>query len=335
MSTTPDNHPVEQKKASPADVFRGNLQRYENDLKALLQIHGVTPEKFITSTMTAVKKEPRLLECDQRTLFAAILVSAELGLSPNTHSGLSFILPYRRKYKDGGKEKYVLEAQFQLGYQGCIDIALRNPKIEAIESGVIHQNEEWYFDKGKRDPFSLKPLPPSERGEPVASFAIAWLRDSARPKVVVLYKEEIAQIAKLSKAANSEYSPWNKDGSDPFRWMWRKTAIKQLWKELPKTSEMEKAQHIENVAETGGNIHLNDEGKPEIIDTTYLEDLSKQERLESKAASVAEGVKNLRNKKAEESSSELNTPNNTAPEGNPSDVDPEDLTPEEREQIRR
>lgn len=331
MSTTPANTAPEVKKPSPVDVFRGNLQRYETDLKALLQIHGVTPEKFITSTMTAVKKEPKLLECDQRTLFAAILVSAELGLAPNTHSGLSFILPYRRKYKEGNKEKYVLEAQFQLGYQGCIEVSLRNPKIESIESGVIYENEEWYFDKGKRDPFSHKPLPPSKRGKPVAAFAIAWLRDNPRPKVVVLYEEDIMLIAKISKAANSEYSPWNKDGSDPFKWMWRKTAIKQLWKELPKTSEMEKAQHIENVAETGGNVRLNDDGQPEIIDTTYMEDLSKQERLESKAASVAEGVKNLRNKKEEPPQ---DAPKEAEPEGDPSVVDPEDLTPEEQERLK-
>lgn len=329
MSTTPANLPAETKKPSPVDVFRGQLQRYETDLKALLQIHGVTPEKFITSTMTAVKKEPRLLECDQRTLFAAILVSAELGLSPNTHSGLSWILPYRRKYKENGKDKYVLEASFQLGYQGCIEVSLRNPKIESIESGTIYENEEWHFDKGKRDPFSHKPLPPSKRGKPIASFALAWLSGVERPKVVVLYEEEIMEIAKISKAANSEYSPWNKAGSDPQRWMQRKTCIKQLWKELPKTSEMEKAQHIENVAETGGNVRLNDEGQPEIIDTTYMEDLTKQERLEGKGARVAEGVRNLRNKKAEEQA-----PEESAPEGSPSEVDPEDLLPEEREKLK-
>lgn len=47
-----------------------------------------------------------------------------------------------------------------------------------------------------------------------------------------------------------------------------------------------------------------------------------KERQETKAANVAEGVRNLRNKKA---------PDQGTPQGNPSEIDPSDLTPEERE----
>lgn len=297
------NAPVktESKAPSQIDVFKGNLLKYETDLKSLVAMHGISPEKFITTTINAVKKEPKLLECDPKTLFGAIMMSAELGLAPNTQMGLAFILPYNRRYKDGNNWQQVLEAQFQLGYQGWVEIMLRNPKIESVESGIIYSNEEWFYDKGKRDPFSHKPLPPSQRGEWIAAFALAWLKDSAKPKVVVLWKEDIEKVKKISKAANSEYSPWNKADSDPFLWMPRKTALKQLAKELPKTNEIEKVYHIDNVVETGGTVRLNEDKTVETVETTFMEDLSKQEKLETKSEDVAAGVKSMIGKKADAS----------------------------------
>lgn len=290
-----ESQALEPKKApTQIEVFHGNLKKYENDLKALLTIHNIAPEKFMTLTLNAVKRNQKLLECDPKTLFGAILVSAELGLEPNTVMGYAHILPYKRKYKEGSQWKEILEAQFQIGYPGWLEIMYRNPKIESIDSGVIYENEEWYFDKGKREPFSHKPLPPSERGANwVAIFAIAWLKNAVRPKVIVLYREDIDKIKKLSQGANSDYSPWNNVDKDPFLWMPRKTALKQIVKELPKTREIERVYNIDNVVETGGTVRLNDAGEVETVETTYLEDLNKQDKMESKSNAVAEGVKGM------------------------------------------
>lgn len=243
-----NNTQVAPKKLTQIDIFHGNLKKYESDLKALLSIHKLSPEKFITMTLNAVKRTPKLLECDPKTLFGSIMVAAELGLEPNTVMGYAHILPYKRKFKEGAQWKEVLEAQFQIGYPGWLEIMYRNPKIESIDTGVIYENEEWTFDKGKREPFSHTPLPPSKRGANwVAIFAIAWLKDSSKPKVIVLYKEDIDQIRKLSQGANSDYSPWNSSDKDPFLWMPRKTGIKQLVKELPKTKEIDTVYHLDNV----------------------------------------------------------------------------------------
>jgi recombination protein RecT len=290
MSTEPSQSTAvaTAKKPTQLDVFHSQLTKYEGDIKALLAIYNMDPNKFITMTLNAVKRTPKLLECDPKTLFASIMVSAELGLEPNTLMGYAHILPFKRKFKEGSQWKEVLEAQFQLGYPGWLEIMYRNPKIESIDTGAIYENEEWTFDKGKREPFSHKPLPPSKRGkEWVAIFAIAWLRDSVKPKVIVLYKEEIDQIKKLSQGANSEYSPWNSSEKDPFLWMPRKTGIKQLVKELPKTKEIEKVYHIDNVVETGGTIRLNEDNTIEAVESDYAKALPNTMRKENKESAVA------------------------------------------------
>ena len=62
-------------------------------------------------------------------------------------------------------------------------------------------------------------------------------------------KDEVLAFKKFSKSANGQYgdkySPWNPD-NDPELNMWRKTAIKQIAKILPKNEEIYKALDNDN-----------------------------------------------------------------------------------------
>lgn len=58
-------------------------------------------------------------------------------------------------------------------------------------------------------------------------------------------KSDIEKIKGMSKAANSDHSPWN-SASDPELWMWKKTVLKQLAKLLPKTEELSQAIASDN-----------------------------------------------------------------------------------------
>jgi len=275
---------------TPVQTFQNQLKGYEGNIRDLLAIHGMTEREFMVVTLNSIKKVPKLLECDRKTLIAAILTSAELGLPPNTPLGLSYILPYNRKVKVGNQWTHVLEAQWQPGYQGLLEVVLRNPRVESIDSGIVYSNETWVFNKGLRDPFSHTPLPPSKRGEPVGAYAIAWLKDSVKPKVVFLYKEEIDMFKKISQGANSEYSPWNSDEKDPAKWMWRKTCIKQLIKELPKTKEMARAYVHDNVVEMGGSQTVTEEGTVEVIESDFQKNQPKIEQKEAKDANIASTI---------------------------------------------
>lgn len=262
------------KDLTPAQVFEKQLTSYGGNMKALLAAHNMSEQEFMVTAINAVKKTPALLNCDRATLIGAILTSAELGLPPNTPMGFAFIIPYKRKGKD--------EAQYQIGYQGWLEIMQRNPKVESIDSGIVYEKEEWYFNKGLRVPFSHKPLPPKDRGVAIGAYAIAWIKGSEKPKAVFLYAEEIMQFKKISQGASSEYSPWNQDEKDPQKWMWRKTAIKQLSKELPKTRDISRAYVQDNITETGGNQRVTPEG--EIIDVEAVPVAEK--KAEEKAAAI-------------------------------------------------
>ena len=65
--------------------------------------------------MRMVQRTPKLLECTPETLLNSCMTMASLKLMPSGVSGEAFVLPY--------KNKGVMEAQFQLGYQGLVTLA--------------------------------------------------------------------------------------------------------------------------------------------------------------------------------------------------------------------
>lgn len=290
----------QQKAPSPVMVFEKQLNSYEQAIVSLVQTKGLDPKEFMVTTLNVIKRNNDLLNCDRATLFGAILQSAELGLVPNTPFGLSYIIPYNRSYKDErGSWQKTKEAQFQIGYQGWLEIMYRNPRISHVATELIHEHEEFEEISGSKPTYVHKKKRPAERGEPVGVYAVAYLKDSDNPIIKVLWKEELDAFKKISQGAYSTVykdgkptkdkvenpeSPWNNADKDPQRWQFRKTAIKQLAKMLPKTVELEKAYHVDNAVEVGGRVVASEntiDARAEVVDDDYLQ---KSEKVDQKAA---------------------------------------------------
>lgn len=246
--------------------FEITLKKYEQNIIDLLHDRGVSPKEFMVITTNAVKKNPKLLECDRATLFGAILTAAELGLPPNTPAQLSYIIPYKRKYKDGNMWKEVMEAQFQIGYQGHLELMHRNPNVQDVETDVVYEKDEFEVIKGEDKKIIHKPYYGEDRGKRIATYAIVYLKGAVKPKFVVLRDYEIEKFKKISQSAAYDSSPWKDEDKDPMGWMWRKTAIKQIAKEIPKTKAIERALQVDNAMETGGKLIVTEEGEAEVLE---------------------------------------------------------------------
>jgi recombination protein RecT len=281
---------------SEIQLFQNQLSHYEQQIGMLLNSYNMSGEKFVVTLLNVVKKQPDLLNVDRASLFGAILTSAELGLPPNTPFGYSYIIPYKKSIKDGNGYKSVVEAQFQIGYQGHLEIMHRNPAIEDVTADIVYEKDEFKYSKGINPTLDHTPYRGDDRGERIGVYAIAYLRGVSRPKFVFLSKYDIEKFKKISQSADSKHSPWNGDDKDPMGWMWRKTAIKQLAKEVPKTEQLEKAINIDNAAEVGSTIILKD-GQPQIAESGYVEQQKaelnaavKQEKTQAVADNVAKSL---------------------------------------------
>ena len=98
----------------------------------------MTPERFTRMVFTALASNPQLNDCTPDSFLGAMMTAAQLGVEPNTALGQAYIIPYRNKG--------VLEAQFQLGYKGLIDLAYRSGEVS-----IIHGNGMGILRAGIQD----------------------------------------------------------------------------------------------------------------------------------------------------------------------------------------
>ena len=106
----------------------------------LAQAVGKNSMRFVSSVVSAVTVNPALQECTNKSILSAALLGESLGLSPSPQLGQYYMVPYENK-KEGVKV-----AQFQMGYKGYIQLAIRSAQYRRINVLAIKDGELKYFD---------------------------------------------------------------------------------------------------------------------------------------------------------------------------------------------
>ena len=103
-------------------------------------IGGKNGTRFISSIISAVQATPALQECTNPRILSAALLGESLNLSPSPQLGQYYMVPYDNRSK-GAKE-----AQFQLGYKGYFQLALRSGQYKKLNVMSIKEGELLRFD---------------------------------------------------------------------------------------------------------------------------------------------------------------------------------------------
>ena len=88
---------------------------------------------FGTSIMQIVNSNVMLLDAEPMSIFNAACMAATLNLPVNNNLGFAYIVPYRNKGR--------VEAQFQLGYKGFIQLAQRSGQFERLVSLPVYEDQ--------------------------------------------------------------------------------------------------------------------------------------------------------------------------------------------------
>jgi len=209
--------------ASAIEVFRQGMDARSEEYSELLPKH-VDVGKFKKTAVTAVVRNPALLQADQKSLFFAIREAAALGLDIGGIQGEGYLIVRHGK---GGKQ-----VQFQPGYRGLIKLARNSGEISTIDAGIIYENDYVDYQRGTDPKFSVTPNW-KDPGEPVGAFACAVMKDGGY-QFKVMSKAEVERIRKRS--GSPDRGPWATD----WEAMATKTAIRQLVKLLPFSSSDER-----------------------------------------------------------------------------------------------
>lgn len=106
----------------------------------LAQAVGKNSMRFVSSVVSAVTVNPALQECTNPSILSAALLGESLNLSPSPQLGQYYMVPYENK-KEGVKV-----AQFQMGYKGYIQLAIRSGQYKKLNVLSVKEGELVRFD---------------------------------------------------------------------------------------------------------------------------------------------------------------------------------------------
>ncbi|MGL5972454.1 MAG: recombinase RecT [Oscillospiraceae bacterium] len=101
----------------------------------LQQVLGSRKEKFVTNMVALVNANPALAECTNKSLMSAAIIATSLDLSLNSSFGHAYVVPFKNN-KTGNKD-----AQFQIGWKGYVQLAIRSGQYKKINAVPIYANQ--------------------------------------------------------------------------------------------------------------------------------------------------------------------------------------------------
>lgn len=244
----------------------------------------------VASVMGVVNNNKVLQQCSNESVLSAALTGVSLGLNVNPALGQAYIVPYRNKKKikdENGKEReeWVWEAQFQIGFKGFLQLALRTREYTRLNVTEIREGEY----KGENiitGDYEFEPVKDKAEREklPVVGY-VAYLRlTSGFEKMLYMTKEEVDKHAKrYSQAYKNGYGLWKTD----FDMMAMKTVLKLLISKYGPTSskklqtafladqavvEEDSFSYIDNGNKSSGKVEATPEGEVVENETTNTDE---------------------------------------------------------------
>ena len=97
-------------------------------------VGGKNGTRFISSIISAVQTNPALQECTNQSILSAALLGESLNLSPSPQLGQFYMVPFKDRERG-------TVAQFQLGYKGYIQLAIRSGQYKKLNVLPIKEGE--------------------------------------------------------------------------------------------------------------------------------------------------------------------------------------------------
>jgi len=242
--------------------------------KRFERLIGKRAPQFIASLLQIVQSNDLLLKADPRSVLNAAAMAASLDLPINHNLGFAWIVPYNDK------------GQFQIGWKGYVQLAMRTGQYKALNVAVVYENQFRSFnaltEKLDAD-FAIE-------GEGRAVGYVGYFRlINGFAKTVYWSRKKVEVHArKYSQSYKKGYGVWA-EGEDGFTAMAKKTVLKLMLSQWGiMTVEMQAAQIADQavVDENGNAVIYPDNQRPNTCG------LAKQEE-EKRAVQFIEKAKTL------------------------------------------
>nr|DAI45059.1 MAG TPA: RecT protein [Caudoviricetes sp.] len=215
----------------------------QEDIKARFEeLLGKKAPGFISSLLAVVNNNKLLAKANPRTVIAAGAMAASLDLPINQNLGFAYIIPY----KD--------EAQFQMGYKGYIQLAMRTGQYQTINAAEVYEGEIL-----KQNRFTGEYEFGEKTSDKIVGYIAYFKLVNGFEKYLYMSIEEMqAHAKKFSKNYKGGTDKW---GLTDFHSMAIKTVLKRLISKYGILSiEMQGQPIVDAITNDGGKMTIKDDG---------------------------------------------------------------------------
>jgi recombination protein RecT len=249
MNETTVNAEVVKAKPAGQVAIKGlaGLLKQDGIMDRVQALLGERAPQFTSSLLSLTNSSRQLCECDPKSVLASAMVAATLDLPINPNLGFAYIIPYGQV------------AQFQMGYKGFIQLAMRTGQYQRMNAVCVNAEAIAGTDDVGEPIIIWDKI---DESKPVVGYVFAFKLVNGYTKVAYWTKAKVeAHATRYSQAykAKKKDSPWMTN----FDSQGLKTVIKNTlakWGIL--SVEMQKA--IEE--DSGTRKELSDDAPPLYLD---------------------------------------------------------------------
>jgi recombination protein RecT len=233
-----------QLAVSPAKTLSDFMDKYKGQIALALPKH-ISADRMVRLAMTAFSQNAALQKCDMQSIFASVVIAAQLGLEIGV-GGQGYLVPYKGK------------ATFVPGWQGLVDLVSRAGRA-TVWTGAVYRGDEFDWALGDRPFVKHRPAGDGDSWRDISHvYAIGRVNGSEHPVIEVWTMDRIIRhLNKFNKVGGMHYAL--KDDGQNMEMYARKVALLQVLKYMPKSVEVQRAVDVASVADTGKSFTFDGE----------------------------------------------------------------------------
>ena len=195
------------------------------------QLIGKNSATFATSVMQIANSNALLRTAEPSSVFNAACMAATLNLPLQNGLGFAYIVPFKNN-----KERKV-EAQFQIGYKGFIQLAQRSGQFKRLVALPVYKKQLLKKDFINGFEFDWEQEPEKDEN-PIGYYAYFKLVNDFSAELYMSHDDIVKHAQRYSQTFKKGFGVWH----DNFEAMALKTVIKLLLsKQAPLSVEMQQA----------------------------------------------------------------------------------------------
>ena len=214
------------------------LMRMDYTQNYLRDVLGERAQSFVTSLTDIVSNDKMLQGCDPNTVMFAGITAASMDLPLNKNLGYAYVIPY------GGRDGKV--AQFQMGYKGFLQLAMRSGQFSRINATDVREGELKGFNRLTGDITFDWDDTPDRISKKVVGYVAYFRLVNGFSKSLYMSVEEVNKHAlRYSQTYRSERARSSSKWTTDFDAMAKKTVLKLLLSKYAPLSVEHMAQAIQ------------------------------------------------------------------------------------------